>query len=80
MGEHWIVKMTKRRTKMMKVKGKFHIASISWPDKDAKIEAQERARELGMTLSSYINMLVMNDIDKGGDVTVKPRKKKQQKK
>lgn len=55
------------------MKNKYHIASISWPDKDTKEKAQKRAKELGLTLSAYINLLVSSDIRGGGELMISSR-------
>lgn len=54
----------------MNVKNKYHIASISWPNKEAKIQAQKRAKALGLSMSAYINQLVISDLQKRGSLTL----------
>lgn len=63
--------LTKRSSKMNEIRNKYHVASISWPNKATKEKAQARARELGLTLSAYVNQLVIADIINDGDFTIR---------
>lgn len=56
---------------MNAIKNKYHIASISWPNKATKEKAQARARELGLTLSAYVNQLVIADILEDNDFVIR---------
>jgi hypothetical protein len=64
--------LTTRKTKLTEVKNKYHVASISWPDKETKNAAKVRAKRLGLSFSNYINQLVMKDLGKGGRFEIKP--------
>lgn len=55
----------------MEAKNKYHVASISWPNKEAKTQAQKRAKALGLSLSAYINQLIMNDLQERGSLTIR---------
>lgn len=70
-------RLTNKRGPFSIMKNKYHIASISWPDKETKERAQKRAKELGLTLSAYINLLVHSDIKGGGDLVITSKKSEQ---
>lgn len=44
---------------------------ISWPDPQLLVEAKARAGRLGLSLSQYVNRLVKDDIDEGGNMILK---------
>lgn len=53
------------------IDNRYRVASVSWPNAELKGQAQRRAEELGITLSTYINQLVIKDLKEDGDFIIR---------
>lgn len=49
---------------------KKKVSSVSWPDWSLRDKAKERAASLGLSLSAYVNQLVVRDLHDGGDFVI----------